>query len=385
MSERMKFKTRGLKKEFTMPFTNDVVHRSIKLCPLTKILMSTPQMQRLKQLKQLGVSDILYTCTTHNRFQHSLGVMTLAEQLLRGIRERQPKLEISEKDVVCVKVAGLLHDIGHGPYSHVYDGIFRKQLKVAEERGEWLGQRIDTSLYSDLPEAMEGWAHEDASLLMIDDMLKEVGLEIDEDNLDGPLKQIGDGIDAKCFGIWDRTLEVGDVIVNNYEDSDDDDDTVDDDGDDDDADATPLPANLVLTSRDWIFIKECISGGPLPPKGTSINNFKESSNSNKDSGNAVQLVGRPNPHKEFLYDVVSNRHSGLDVDKMDYLARDILQAHAANICDLLPKLSEKAFVCWGDCSDRASCWKCRQEGGDSNGGGKEKCVGVDRKGMHMMM
>jgi len=371
-----------------MPFTNDVVHRSIKLCPLTKILMSTPQMQRLKQLKQLGVSDILYTCTTHTRFQHSLGVMTLAEQLLRGIQERQPRLGIEEKDVVCVKIAGLLHDIGHGPYSHVYDGIFRKQLKVAEERGKWLGQSIDTSVYNDLPEAMEGWAHEDASLMMIDDMLNELGLEIDEDNLDGPLNQIGDGIDAKCFGIWDRSLEVGDVLVSNYENSDDDDDSVEDDEDDDDVDATPLPANLVLTSRDWIFIKECISGGPLPPRGTSINKFKELSNTK--SNNAVQLIGRPNPHKEFLYDVVSNRHSGLDVDKMDYLARDILQAHAANICDLLPKLSEKAFVCWGECSDRGSCWKCRQEGDGVSGvsgvsGGKKKCRGVDREGMHTMM
>ena len=81
------------------------MHRSIKLCPLTKALMSTPQMQRLKNLKQLGVSDNLYMCATHTRFQHSLGVMTLAEQLLRGIKERQPKLDIIEKDIVCVKIA----------------------------------------------------------------------------------------------------------------------------------------------------------------------------------------------------------------------------------------------------------------------------------------
>ncbi len=109
---------------------------------------------------------------------------------------------------------------------------------------------------------------------------------------------------------------------------------------------------LVLTSWDWIFIKECISGGPLPMKGTSISKLKESSTNSK-------LVWRPHSHKESLYDVVSNRHSGLDVDKMDYLARDILQAHAANIADLLPKLSEKAFVAWGECSDPSKCWKCR--------------------------
>lgn len=293
-------------------------------------------MQRLKQLKQLGVSDITYTCTTHNRFQHSLGVMALAEQLLRGIRERQPRLGITEKDIVCVKIAGLLHDIGHGPYSHVYDGLFRKQLEQAEEKGEWLGQKIDTSIYKNMPEAMDGWAHEDASLMMIDDMLQGLGLEIDESNLDAPLRQIADGIDARCFGIWDRSLELDFM-------DDSDDDSVN--GDKEDVEITLLPAEHVMTSRDWVFIKECIAGGPLPPRGMSINAFKE-------SGETGELRGRTNPFLEFLYDVVSNRHSGLDVDKMDYLARDTLHAHAANIADLLPKLSEKAFVAWGQNGDQ---------------------------------
>ena len=97
----------------------------------------------------------------HTRFEHSLGVMHLSEQLLLGIRGRQPQLGITDKDIICVKIAGLLHDIGHGPFSHVYDGIFRKQLKQAEEKGEWLGHKFDTSIYKDLPEVMDGWAHEE--------------------------------------------------------------------------------------------------------------------------------------------------------------------------------------------------------------------------------
>ena len=51
-----------------------------------------------------------------------------------------------------------------------------------------------------------------------------------------------------------------------------------------------------------MFMKECINGGPL----------------NK----GLEYVGRPEREKEFLYDIVSNRHSGLDVDKIDYFARD---------------------------------------------------------------
>ena len=71
------------------------VHRSIKLCPITKLVMSTPQMQRLKGLKQLGCTDQTYMCATHTRFEHSIGVAGLAEQLLEEIRERQPKLNIT--------------------------------------------------------------------------------------------------------------------------------------------------------------------------------------------------------------------------------------------------------------------------------------------------
>lgn len=72
-------------------------------------------MQRLRGLKQLGVSEMTYIPTTHSRFEHSLGVAALAENILREIKKKQPRLQITEKDIICVKIAGLLHDIGHGP------------------------------------------------------------------------------------------------------------------------------------------------------------------------------------------------------------------------------------------------------------------------------
>ena len=123
-------------------------------------------MQRLRGLKQLGVSEMTYIPTTHCRFEHSLGVAALAEELLRGIKKNQPKLNITEKDIVCVKIAGLLHDIGHGPFSHVYDGKFRKELKKAEKQGHWLGQKFDQKLYKGLPLVMKGWAHEGKYLML---------------------------------------------------------------------------------------------------------------------------------------------------------------------------------------------------------------------------
>ena len=185
----------------------------------------------------------------------------------------------------------------------MYDGVFRKQLKHAELKGEWLGQPFDVSMYADIdqdlmPETMKGWSHEDASLMMIDGMLKHLGLEIDESNLDAPLRQIGDGVDAKVFGLWDRSKE---PVIGG-----DDSDSESDDEDSSYHPLEPLPLDEVLTSRDWIFIKECIMGGPLPPKGVSMDSFKDSSQN-------AELIGRPDNHKEFLYDLVSNRHSGLDV------------------------------------------------------------------------
>ena len=55
--------------------------------------------------------------TNHTRFEHSLGVAWLAEQTLVHLQKQQPRLGITKKDILCVNLAGLLHDLGHGPFS----------------------------------------------------------------------------------------------------------------------------------------------------------------------------------------------------------------------------------------------------------------------------
>ena len=100
-----------------MLYTTSDLHRSIELCPVSKELMSCPHVQRMKSLKQLGTSNNTYMSTNHTRFEHSLGVAWLAEQTLVHLQKQQPRLGITRKDILCVNLAGLLHDLGHGPFS----------------------------------------------------------------------------------------------------------------------------------------------------------------------------------------------------------------------------------------------------------------------------
>lgn len=99
------------------------------------------QFQRLRAIKQLGTSYYVWPGASHNRFEHCLGlqlmtpvysshltscpgVAHLARLMAEHLQKSQPELDITPRDVQCVQLAGLCHDLGHGPWSHVWDSLF---------------------------------------------------------------------------------------------------------------------------------------------------------------------------------------------------------------------------------------------------------------------
>ncbi|MFA4875869.1 MAG: HD domain-containing protein [Methanoregula sp.] len=77
-------------------------------------LLDTPPLQRLRRIKQLANAHLVYPSAMHTRFEHSLGVMHIAGRMAE-------QLQFGDDDVRAVRYAGLLHDVGHGPFSHVFE------------------------------------------------------------------------------------------------------------------------------------------------------------------------------------------------------------------------------------------------------------------------
>jgi uncharacterized protein len=90
-------------------------------------LIQHPYFQRLRYIKQLGLSDLVYPGAHHTRFHHALGAMHLMGRVLKTLQQKG--IEISEAEAEAAQVAILLHDIGHGPFSHTLEETLLKEIK----------------------------------------------------------------------------------------------------------------------------------------------------------------------------------------------------------------------------------------------------------------
>ncbi|XP_007932933.1 deoxynucleoside triphosphate triphosphohydrolase SAMHD1-like [Orycteropus afer afer] len=131
----------------TMKVINDPIHGHFELHPLLIRIIDTPQFQRLRYIKQLGGSYYVFPGASHNRFEHSLGVGYLAGCLVRALHEKQPELQITERDMLCVQIAGLCHDLGHGPFSHMFDGRF---IPLACPEVKWTHEQGSVKMFEHL-------------------------------------------------------------------------------------------------------------------------------------------------------------------------------------------------------------------------------------------
>jgi HD superfamily phosphohydrolase len=89
-------------------------------------LLQTPQVQRLRRIKQLGFSEFVYPGATHSRFSHALGALQMARRML-AVLEKNKAFSAPQREHSAMRkatlAAALLHDIGHGPYSHVFEDL----------------------------------------------------------------------------------------------------------------------------------------------------------------------------------------------------------------------------------------------------------------------
>ena len=125
MIEEQHYRMRGYLNN--MNVVRDPIHGYIELDELTLSLIDTPPMQRLRRIRQLGLSNLVYPGANHSRFEHSLGVMHLATMLTRQIDS------VSQQEKDELRVAALLHDIGHGPLSHVSESFIIQYTRQKHE------------------------------------------------------------------------------------------------------------------------------------------------------------------------------------------------------------------------------------------------------------
>src|SRR3989441_9519741 len=112
----------------------DTVHGTIRLDPLTLDLLETLELQRLNSIRQLGLTYLVFPGANHSRVEHCLGVGHVAGEMARA-------LGLSDDERKLVQAAGLLHDVGHGPFSHTLEHVLSRELSVDHMH---LTQRIIT-------------------------------------------------------------------------------------------------------------------------------------------------------------------------------------------------------------------------------------------------
>ncbi|EFJ43683.1 hypothetical protein VOLCADRAFT_106690 [Volvox carteri f. nagariensis] len=146
---------------------SDPVHGTFRLDPINVAIIDTPQFQRLRDLHQLGLTHLVFPGAIHTRFEHSLGTSFKAFEVADRIYRTQGReLGMELDDVRLVSLAGLCHDLGHGPFSHVFEYEFLRR------------KRLGVEPYSEEDIRLKEWHHEIMSTRILEYL-------VDENNIEG--------------------------------------------------------------------------------------------------------------------------------------------------------------------------------------------------------
>ena len=114
-------------------------------------LINHPFFQRLRRISQLGLSNLVYPGAHHTRFEHAIGAMHVMRMAVNVLKQKG--IEISHEEIEAMKIAVLLHDIGHGPFSHASENILIKgvsheviSLKVIKKLNEEFNGKLDLAI-----------------------------------------------------------------------------------------------------------------------------------------------------------------------------------------------------------------------------------------------
>lgn len=117
----------------------DPVHGYVYITEEEKEIIDSFPVQRLRRLRQLAGAEYVYPGANHTRFEHSVGVMYLAGRVTENPNISE---HLSHEEAQMVKIAALLHDVGHGPFSHVFEHLLIKELdKTHEDITSWIIQK----------------------------------------------------------------------------------------------------------------------------------------------------------------------------------------------------------------------------------------------------
>lgn len=115
-------------------FFNDPIYGFITISnPLILALIEHPYFQRLRRISQMGLSYLVYPGAHHTRFQHAIGCTHVMSRAIETLRSKKVAISTAEEEALLIAI--LLHDIGHGPFSHamecsIAEGITHEELSL---------------------------------------------------------------------------------------------------------------------------------------------------------------------------------------------------------------------------------------------------------------